>query len=72
MKILTLHFSECEHNGDLQSYVNDIVESGGNIKSSSINYEEENAVVVIELNDYNDFYEKFKRTNAFDFSNLSI
>jgi hypothetical protein len=66
----TLIFSECEHEGDLDNYLSDINKSGGRVLQSEINYDSEEATVVIEYEE-DDFLEKFINTNAFQFSNLN-
>lgn len=70
MKEIWINFHECEHDGDLDTYKNDIRNAGGKILSSEINYDEESAVVHIEIDD--SFMHKFKGTDSFGFSNLSI
>ena len=65
----TLYFSECEHDGDLDNYVSDVINSGATIISSQINHDEETARVEIEYQP--EFVEKFKKTDSFDFSNWS-
>lgn len=64
----TLYFYECEHNGDLDEYISDIVKSGGKILDKKINYEAETARVDVEIDET--FAEKFRTTRAFGFSNL--
>lgn len=65
----TMYFSECEHDGDLDNYVSDIINCGGKIISSQINHDEETARVEIEYEP--GFVEKFKKTDSIDFSNWS-
>ena len=62
-----LTFSECEHYGDLDNYVDDIVACGGTIESKRLNYDEE--VGVIECSVPHDFWMKFKTTNSYEFLN---
>ena len=64
-----LYFSECEHDGDLDEYISDIVNCGGKVLDREINYDAETAKVEIEIDET--FAEKFKQTNAFEFSNLA-
>ena len=66
----TLIFSECEHEGDLDHYIDDITKSGGKVLMSKINYDTESAEVVVEYEE-DEFLEKFINTNAFQFSNLN-
>jgi hypothetical protein len=67
MKI-TINFYECEHDGDLSSYINDIVLSGGKIKYSEPNFEAEIAEVIVEVDDITVFIDTFCETDACDFS----
>ena len=66
---LTISFYECEHDGDLEDYVDDVVESGGKIVSSEINEEAEIGRVTVEVEDREAFFEKFKKTDAYCFIN---
>lgn len=68
MEKITIIFYECEHNGDLQSYIHDVVDSGGNVIDSEINYDAEKAEVLVEVNDKNEFFNKFFSTYACGFS----
>jgi hypothetical protein len=61
------NFYECEHDGDLDNYIGDIVSSGGKIISSSVDSDEETGTVVFEVEDKPTFVEKFKQTNAWQF-----
>ena len=63
-----VQFDECEHEGDLEEYVNDLQESGAEIIDHNINYDAECGYVTIEVSDTKDFISKFKQTNSFDFA----
>jgi hypothetical protein len=63
----SLEFYECEHNGDLDNYIEDIESCGGCVINSSINLEAEIGYVMIEHSP--DFWDKFKETDAFNFLN---
>jgi hypothetical protein len=67
MKIIRIHFYECEHYGDLDNYKSDIIESGGRILNAELNYEAETAWVDVEIDET--FMPKFKKTDACAFSN---
>ena len=69
MKNTTIYFSECEHSVDLENYLDDIRSSGGIITCKQLNAEEETAKVDILFDDT--FADKFRKTNAFQFSNFS-
>ncbi len=64
-----IDFRECEHDGDLDNYIYDIVESGGTVINKQIDYDEETAWVIVEADNKDDFFEKFEHTNAYDFTN---
>lgn len=65
-----VHFYECEHDGDLDNYANDLMESGATVVSSSCNHEAETGIIVIEVSDFASFINKFKETDSFGFSSI--
>lgn len=71
MKQINVNFHECEHEGDLGGYVYDLRQSGAKILHTTINDESEVGNVVIEVENFEAFMEKFKKTSSCDFSNLS-
>lgn len=66
-KRLYFTFTECEHNGDLENYANDVRNSGGTIISSRVNAEEEEGYMTIEVDDESKFWDRFNKTDASDF-----
>lgn len=62
MKI-TFTFGGIVHNENLVNVLSDITSSGGTVLESQIN-DDESAEVVIEVNNRNEFFEKFKSTNV--------
>jgi len=66
----TIYFHECEHNSDLENYLNDLKDSGADILSSNLDYEEETAEVKIEVADYGIFLNIFEDTDSYEFSSL--
>ena len=60
-------FSECEHSGDLENYLEDIQKSGGRVSCSSVDDEGE---VIVDIEDKGLFLAQFKTTDSFGFSNL--
>lgn len=72
MKTITLNFHECEHEGDLDYYLDDIREAGGNAVSWELNYEAETAEVKVEVEDVKEFLIKFKETDGCDFSQYAL
>ena len=71
MKI-NMHFSECEHQGDLDWYIEDINNSGGEVASSEINHEAETAEVVVCVDDMEDFTFRYRQTNSAGFEHPAI
>ena len=60
-------FSECEHDGDMSNYTDDIVKCGGKIISTSVDADAEEGTAVFEVEDKPAFVEKFKQTEAWQF-----
>ena len=65
MRKIIINFYECEHHGDLDNYAEDVTASGGVIESQNVDTEEE--IGTIECSVPNDFWTRFKTTNAFEF-----
>lgn len=66
---LTVQFYECEHQGDLDHYLDDLTSCGASIIKKEINYEAEIGEVLIEVNDSKLFWNKFKETDSYEFLN---
>ena len=64
----TIHFVECEHDGDYQDYANDLGDSGAKIINHELNYEAETCDIFVEIEDIGAFIEKFKKTDSIGFS----
>lgn len=69
MEKLFITFHECEHYGDLENYMNDLIESGAFITGNNLNYNEETADVRFSVENKQEFLIKFSKTSAFEFSN---
>ncbi len=69
METLHIEFYECEHQGDLDNYIEDILESGGEVITSEVNYDSEIGFVRIEVSNKQCFMEKFYETDSYDFIN---
>jgi len=69
MKKITIKFYECEHTEDLNKYENDIRDSGGTIFISSVDSDEEIGTVLFEVENEDDFWTKFSKTDAYGFIN---
>ena len=65
-----LRFEECEHEGDMSNYVEDLIKSGAKVKNKNLDYEEECCEIIVEIDDYEAFYKKFERTFSFAFTHL--
>jgi hypothetical protein len=70
MQRMNFTFSECEHEGDLASYVGDLVACGATVLSSRVCLDAETGHVAVEVADKAAFLAKFYRTDACGFSNL--
>ena len=67
----TIVFGECEHDGDLNRYEEDLVACGAKIIGREINDDSEEGYVLVEVVDKNKFMEGFKKTDSFGFSSLA-
>jgi len=68
-KVITLVFSECEHEGDIHNYAQDVRSAGGKVVGSKMcQYSYEQCEIRVEVVDKAKFFEKFKKTNAFEMS----
>lgn len=67
MKKTILEFYECETDNDLSHYMDDITSCGGQIESYNVDCDRE--VGIIECTTPNNFWVKFKTTNAFEYLN---
>jgi len=66
----TISFHECEHNGDMQNYINDLIEAGAQIENSKINLDAEVCYITVLIDDLIIFLAKSKETDAYEFSSL--
>jgi translation elongation factor EF-Ts len=66
----TIHFSECEHEGDLDHYKDDLREAGATIISSEINHDAEEGSVVVEIKDKKAFLLHYQMMDSYELSNL--
>ncbi len=68
-----ISFTECEHSGDMDMYFGDIQDAGGNPNWNSIeiDHDAEEGSVEVEVDDYKTFLAEFKKTDAYEFSNLN-
>jgi len=67
----TISFTECEHNGDLDNYVQDLISSGAKVISSEVNPSEEMGYVRVSIGDKTQFMKQFMETDSYDFSTLA-
>jgi len=70
MKEANILFTECEHDGDLETYLEDLRQSGAKILNSSVNEEEETGTVRVQIEDIKSFIEKFRQTDSYEFSSI--
>lgn len=67
----TIFFSECEHRGDLDNYLADVVRAGGVVVSSQLEPEEdeyETGSAVVEAEDVRMFVDRLDETEAGEFA----
>ena len=62
-----LNFFECEHNGDLDNYKEDVIASGGDILNSGVDYEAELGWMKVQVKDDTEFSAKFMETDSYAF-----
>lgn len=65
-------FTECEHHGDAFEYETALTDCGAQIVDSNIDFDEETIDIIIEVEDYPVFFNKFIETESFPFSNLKF
>lgn len=64
---ITLIFSECEHHGDMDGYISDVVQSGGKIQNQKLDTRDETCQLEISIEDATLFWKKMRETDSFDF-----
>lgn len=64
-------FNECEHDGDMNAYIDDLVKSGAKVFDKNINEDDETCRIYIEVSDFDDFVSKFSKTDSYGFSSLA-
>jgi len=69
MKV-TIYFHECEHQGDMQNYLGELMECNAKIVTDSLDYEAETGTIEIEVEHYGEFLGRFEDTDAYEFSSL--
>ena len=68
-KEFNLSFYECENHGDADNYKDDIINCGGKISNTKLNYDTESCRIYFTVSNYNSFMKKFKKTDAYQFLN---
>lgn len=66
-RTLHLRFYECEHQGDLQTYLEDLRSAGAAILAHQLEPDVEEAVVRIQVEDFPAFKTAFQQTDSADF-----
>lgn len=66
-----IRFRECEHYGDMDDYTEDLMASGAKITSTDVDEDDEVGSATVEINDPQDFLNRFKKTKGFEFSSLA-
>ena len=67
---INLRFSECEHLGDVDTYKEDVINSGGVIRSESLDVDAEECTIVIDTVNPNSFMAKFRHTDSYGFATI--
>jgi hypothetical protein len=62
-----LRFYECEHQGDLNTYLDDVRACGGNVLQSQLSEADEEGVAHIQVSDFPAFKDAFQKTETADF-----
>lgn len=65
--VLRIRFSEVEHQGDLDTCIQDLGRSGATVLDSRIDEDAEEAVVHVTVPNYTAFRLRFERTDSADF-----
>ena len=63
-----LRFYECEHQGDLNTYLDDVRACGGQVLQSQLSEDDEEGVAQIQVTDFPAFKKAFQQTDAADFA----
>jgi hypothetical protein len=64
---LRLSFYECEHEGDLATYVADVVACGGKVLKQTLKEDSEQGIVIVEVADKASFLSALIKTPSGDF-----
>ena len=67
---MILHFTECEHDGDMEVYMTDITHSGGSIIRTELNDEAETCEINFSVGNKAQFLVDFATTQSHGFSQL--
>jgi hypothetical protein len=67
-KTFNLRFYECEHGGDLNRYIEDLRQCGSTVKDSKLDADAEEAVVRVEVPDFNSFRTAWEQTESSDYA----
>lgn len=66
----TILFTECEHNGDLQNYIEDLELAGAKIIQEIPDFDAEEARVIIEVENIENFKIAYMVTDSYDFATI--
>ncbi len=67
---LEIEFEECVDSGDLDRFKADLKNSGAEVLDSSMHQEDESALIYIQMKSRDDFMDKFRQTNSYEFANV--
>jgi hypothetical protein len=71
VRTATIQFYECEHDGDLDTYIEDLTNSGFSVSGATVNEDAEIGTCTIEApeEEWATCVAKFKETDSFGFLN---
>lgn len=71
-ELITIYFSECEHQGDLDNYIEDIENCNGHVSDYIFDHDNETAECIVEVIDESIFLSEFENTDSYGFFHLAL
>jgi len=68
---MTVSFYECEHEGDLENYVEDLLTAGAKVLATTLNEQAETGSATIEVADRAAFIKRFQLSNSYGFASFA-
>lgn len=60
----TIFFRECEHEGDVDHYAEEVIAAGAKIIRTTLNEDAETCAMEVEVGNWEAFFEAFSKTDA--------